>query len=221
METLENIHWLDYTIGGLVASGLILGLCQGMVRMVVRLSVFVAALYASFIYHDQVTGFLIRKLPAETPVQLCSTLAYGGVFFATCLALGLAVHLIRKVCGALTASTLGDSAKMLEPGLGLKALNRLAGAGIGAILAGLVAGTMVWGMSLVNDPQFQANLEGSKLRPVVLKEMETVLAAVPEQYKEELRRAVQRLHQTGLDTVGQLGGQGAHLLAELMNKVSK
>jgi hypothetical protein len=63
------------------------------------------------------------------------------------------------------------------------------------------------GLTLSPDARVQEPLAGSKLRPVFLEGMQTVLVTVPAKHREELDRVLRQLKELGFTVAGDIAGQ--------------
>ena len=170
------MHWLDFVLLLILGFGAILGARSGLVWQVARIVIFGAAIYACINYHgvaaEQLTGLLTHTSP--TVLWL---LAYVVTFLAVCVAGFVVTYLIERAVRAAR----------------LKPLDRLLGALVGTLKAGLIAGALLMGVALYASPESDEVLAESKVAPVVLQGMRIVIVAVPQQYKDKLSDALGRM----------------------------
>jgi membrane protein required for colicin V production len=175
------MHWLDITLLVVLAIGALLGARSGLLWQVARLVTFGVAFYVSIYYHEPIADLLGTYVTGTSPFLL-SALAYVGSFLAVYLVLFAVTVAMEK---ALKASK-------------LKALDRVLGAGFGALKATLLVGVLLMGLALYATPQTDAAMADSKLAPVLLEGMRAVTVAVPQDYKDQLNASLERIRKEGL-----------------------
>jgi uncharacterized membrane protein required for colicin V production len=220
MSALEGIHWLDATIVVVLVLGALLGACTGALRQLVRLATYVAALYAALHLHEPVAEFLAVQfrepgfLRGSAPAGLSGprVASFAGTLFVVYLGLFTVTVLFQKAVKALFSQGRGTAIKAL----GLQTLDRLLGAAVGAVLAAILTGTAVLGLSLYPDQRVQTSLAGSQLRPAFLKGARAALAAIPQKHRNELNDALRWLDQAARGLGQDLRSQGPHDAADLV-----
>jgi uncharacterized membrane protein required for colicin V production len=212
VSALEGIHWLDAAILVVLVLGALLGACTGVLRQLVRLLTYLAALYATTQLHEPVAEFLsvqfqepgFLKGPSGLGLSPHRVASFGATLFVVYLGLFLVTLLFQKVVKGLFLQGQGTAVKAL----GLQTLDRLGGAAVGCLLAAVLACTAVLGLALYPDPQVQTSLSGSQLRPTFLKGARAALAAIPQAYQDELDQGLRQLEQAGRNLVGDLDAGG-------------
>jgi uncharacterized membrane protein required for colicin V production len=157
---MNGLNGFDYAAIVLFAIGAIYGLQKGALRMVTSVVALAAAVYCASFYYDK-AGVL-----AET--QLGSSHTVGAVigFVAVFALIFAAVELV------------GSSAIRLTQVVHLSPLDRLAGALLGAGIAGVFAGLAVMLMAAVM-PSDATLLHNSQLVPMLLAYNEMLVGYIP------------------------------------------
>jgi membrane protein required for colicin V production len=181
------MHWLDITLLVVFALGALLGARSGFLWQVARLVTFGLAFYVSIFYHEPIADLLGTYLTGTSPFVL-GALAYIGSFLGIYLVLYSVTLVLER---ALKAAK-------------LKTLDRVLGAGFGALKATLLAGAVLMGLALYATPQTDAAMADSKLAPMLLEGMRAVTVAVPQDYKDQLNASVERIRQEGLKRAGEV-----------------
>jgi membrane protein required for colicin V production len=177
------MYWLDFVLLFVLAIGAFLGARSGLLWQVARIVTFFLAIYACIRYHGIAAGWLLQNLRAESAV-IPWLLAYLVTFVA-----------VYAVCMVITYVL----ERMLRTAK-LKPIDRLLGAGVGILKAGLLAGAILMGVALY-DPDADGALGESKVAPVLLKSMRVVIVAVPQKYKDKLSESLERLKEVGTEKV--------------------
>jgi membrane protein required for colicin V production len=182
------MHWLDIILLVVLALGAALGARKGLLWQVARIVTFGVAIYVCIYYHGFAAGLMAPYLDGASEMLL-KVLACGVTFLTVYLVLyGITLLLER----AVKASR-------------LKLLDRFLGALFGAVKAGLLAGAVLMGVALLGSPQADATLAESSVAPVLLLVMRGVIVAVPQEYKDELTAALDRIKKAGADRAEELG----------------
>jgi uncharacterized membrane protein required for colicin V production len=157
---MNGLNGFDYAALALFAIGAIYGLQRGALRMLTSVVALAAAIYCASFYYDKAGAF------AET--QLGSSHTVGAVigFVAVFALIFAAVELI------------GSSAIRLTQVVHLSPLDRLAGALLGAGVAGVFAGLAVMLMAAVM-PSDATLLHNSQLVPMLLAYNEMLVGYIP------------------------------------------
>lgn len=178
------MYWLDFVLLMVLGVGALLGARSGLLWQVARMVTFAAALYACIRYHTVAAGWLLQNVTGLS-VSLLWLLAYGVTFLAVSLGCFLIFYVLEK---ALHAAH-------------LKLVDRLLGAAVGALKAGLLAGAVLMGLALYATPESDSTLAPSRVAPVLLRCMRVVIVAVPQDYKDRLSGTLDRLQKEGGDRV--------------------
>ncbi len=176
------MHWLDVTLLVVLALGAIFGARSGLLWQVARLVTFGLALYACAYFHDPVAKVLTAHVTGTSSV-VPNLLAYAVIFLAVYFVLYGVTLLLQK---ALKASR-------------LKMLDRVLGAGFGSVKAALLAGVVLMGVALCAFPQTDDALADSAVAPVLLQGVQAVTVAVPQNYKDQVNEALQRIKKVGTE----------------------
>jgi uncharacterized membrane protein required for colicin V production len=157
---MNGLNGFDYAAIVLFAIGAIYGLQKGALRMVTSVVALAAAVYCASFYYD--------KAGALAETQLGSSHTVGAVigFVAVFALIFAAVELV------------GSSAIRLTQVVHLSPLDRLAGALLGAGLAGVFAGLAVMLMAAVM-PSDATLLHNSQLVPMLLAYNEMLVGYIP------------------------------------------
>jgi membrane protein required for colicin V production len=174
------MHWLDFVLLLVLGLGALLGARSGFVWQVARVLVFGVAVYACINYHGVAAERLSGLLTSTTPA-IVWLLAYIVTFVAVCLVGFLLTYGIERLVRAAQ----------------LKPVDRLLGAVVGVLKAGLLAGAILMGVAVYATPNSDHILAESKVAPVVLEGMRLVIVAVPKDYKDKVSDAVERLKKEG------------------------
>jgi membrane protein required for colicin V production len=191
------MHWLDITLLVVLTLGALLGARSGLLWQVARLVTFGVAFYVSIFYHEQLADLLGSYVTGASPFVL-SALAYVGSFLGIYLVLFAITALLERV---LKASK-------------LKGLDRLLGAGFGALKATLLAGAVLMGLALLASPQTDAAMAESKLAPVLLQGMQAATVAVPQEYKDQFNASLERIREEGLKRANEVSDAAARKALE-------
>ncbi|SRR6266536_4359326 len=169
------MYWLDFVLLLVLGIGAFLGARSGLLWQVARIVTFFLAVYACIHYHGIAAGWLLQHLRAESPV-VPWLLAYLVTFLSVYAVCMLITYVLERMLRAAK----------------LKPMDRLLGAGVGILKAGLLAGAILMGVA-VYDPDADGALAESKVAPVLLKSMRVVIVAVPDDFKKSLEKAKERI----------------------------
>src|SRR6204780_2807627 len=157
---MNGLNGFDYAALALFAIGAIYGLQRGALRMLTSVVALAAAIYCASFYYDKAGAFAETQLGSSQTVR--AVIGFAAVFpliFA-------AVELI------------GSSAIRLTQVVHLSPLDRLAGALLGAGVAGVFAGLAVMLMAAVM-PADATLLHNSQLVPMLLAYNEMLVGYIP------------------------------------------
>jgi len=164
------MHWLDFVLLLVLAFGAFLGARSGLLWQVARVLTFFLAIYFCIHHHTTVAGWLLQTMRGASPT-VTWLLAYLVTFLSVYAACMVITYVLEK---ALHAAR-------------LKPVDRVFGAIIGIIKAGLLAGAILLGVALYAAPGEADNALGeSKVAPVLLKTMKVVIVSVPQQNNDRL-----------------------------------
>jgi membrane protein required for colicin V production len=173
------VYWLDTAILAVLATGALFGALSGLLWQVARVLSCGVAVYASIYLNDWAAQALQEFALHVADPRLAMVLAYLVVFVAIYLTLFCATLLLER---AMTA-------------VRLQPLNRLLGATLGGVKAGLLLGAVFLGMANYPHPSTRELLDRSALAPVLARGMQVVIIAVPQEYKDWLCNGVQTVRQ--------------------------
>src|SRR4051812_27139003 len=99
------MNWLDLTVVGVLAGGLIIGAQRGILRQSALMVGFYVSLVMAARYYGQAAGLLIAYLPQADP-SLASAYTLAGLTLGGTLALGTLSQLVYGGGSLLRAPTL-------------------------------------------------------------------------------------------------------------------
>jgi uncharacterized membrane protein required for colicin V production len=173
------MFWLDTTIVALLVLGAILGAISGLLWQVARIVCVAVSVYAAILLNEWATNLLQEALLKGAEPAVARALAYLGVFIAVFFVLYHVVWLLDQAIRAVR----------LEP------VDRLLGAGMGALKMALLVAAVCLGLSAYPNPTTKEVLEKSTLAPVLAEGMEMVLLVIPQEYKTELCNGLKNLRE--------------------------
>lgn len=213
MNMLATIHWLDVAIFVILGFGALVGARRGVLRQTFRLVTYAVSFYVALQVHPPVADFLQTHLQEAAPT-IPRLHSFLGTFFVLYLILFVLTRVARKGFNALCL----DKAERLEgnpvQALGLRPLDGLLGAGMGVMAATLLVAGALLGLSLYADTEIETSMAGSRLRPQLFKGMQTILAALPQEYKDDLGLVLDRAQEAGWTLAGELTRNGIHDTSE-------
>ena len=166
---MNGLNGFDYVAIALFALGAIYGLQRGALRMVTSVVSLGAAVYFASLYYNKAGSFAEAQLGfSHTVGAVVGYVAVFALIFA-------AVEIV------------GSSAIRLMQIVHLSPLDRLAGALLGAGIAGVVAGLAVMLMAAMLPPD-AALLRNSQLVPMLLAYNEMLVGYIPGDAKLEYER---------------------------------
>jgi membrane protein required for colicin V production len=173
------MYWLDTVILLLLGVGAGLGAWTGLVKQIVRVFGFAAALLCAVLLHGAAATWLQQALLRKSDPAVADALAYGGVFLAVLLAFQLAAVVVER---GLKAAK-------------LKWADRVLGGGLGAIKAALILGAIFLAVLECPNPSIREAMQQSALAPVLAAGVGLGLGTVPPEYTDGVRAGLQRLHE--------------------------
>ena len=138
---------LDYFFIVIFATGILLGLMRGFMRILIGILSLVVAFFLASRYRAPIAQILIDRRVAETPAEVA---AYIAIFVATMIAGGLVAWVVGKLLKLAMLSW----------------ADRFAGGALGLVAAGLAAAFLVHPLVVSSKGGSQA-LAHSKLAPYV------------------------------------------------------
>jgi membrane protein required for colicin V production len=187
------VYWLDTVIVTILLIGALLGAVSGLVWQLARVASFGVALYAAIYLNDWATGVLRDLVFQGADPRVAMVLAYLVVFLT-----------IYLVFFALTV--------LIEHGMtvvSLQPLNKVLGAGLGAVKAGLVLGAIFLGLASYPHTETQELINRSSLAPALADGTQLVIVAIPQEYKDWLSTGFEQLREMVKDRAAALQAVGA------------
>ena len=157
------MNWVDNSLFVLLGVGAIFGAVSGIVWQIARLITYGASVYASIYFHEPIAAFL-QPYVGGSPVSL-KVITYVVTFMGIYLLLHVITLAIERMIKAVR----------------LKPVDRLLGAGLGLVKAGLIAGAVLMGLALYPNPATETALAQSRIAPALLNVMHAVIVAVPQE----------------------------------------
>jgi uncharacterized membrane protein required for colicin V production len=190
------VFWLDTFILAALLLGAVFGAMSGLLWQVARLVSFGAAIYSSIYLNDWARGVLQDLMLQGADPRIGMVLGYLVVFLAVYLVFFAITVLLER----------GMIAVCLQP------INRLLGAGLGSLKAGLLLGAVFLGMASYPHPSTQELMDRSTLAPTLADGAQLVIVAVPQQYKDWLTSGLGELREMAKTRMAELhaarGGEG-------------
>lgn len=205
MNSLHDFHWFDVCIVAALVIAALIGARRGLLRQTGRLAAYVVAFYVALWLHGRVDAFLRTHLAevADKVSELHSFLAtYVMTYFVYFMGSRFLHKLVR--CFSEKKKSNADTLDIL----GLKPIDRLLGAAVGALAMCLLIGGGLIGLGSISNEQVSAQLAGSKLAPRLVQDMHAILNAVPERKRAEFTQALARLEQAGRSLATDLTAEG-------------
>jgi membrane protein required for colicin V production len=102
-----HFNWLDWTIVGVIGFSMLISIARGFIREVISLTTWVAAVWISFHYTDNVSALLVGHVASQMMRMIISV---GLLFFATLIA-GVFVNVV--IGGVMSRSRLSVADRFL------------------------------------------------------------------------------------------------------------
>jgi membrane protein required for colicin V production len=194
------VYWLDTVIVAILLIGALFGAVSGLVWQIARVASFGVAIYAAIYLNDWATGVLRDLVLQGADPRVEMVLAYLLVFFVIYLAFFAATVLVER---AMTVVC-------LQP------LNKILGAGLGAVKAGLLLGAIFLGMASYPHAETQEVMNRSSLAPALADGTQLVIVAIPQEYKDWLCAGIEQLRELARSKAPALQAAGGVGVAELL-----
>jgi len=162
------MNWVDIAIVGIILVSALIGLARGLIREVLSLAVWVAALGVAYLYHKGVADALTAQI-AQPNVR-------AGVAF---VGLVLIVLILGSIIGALLTALIDKT--------GLTGLDRLLGLIFGAGRGGVVVAMAVFLAALTPLPE-ESWWQESAVIVQFQQAADWLLGLVPSDIQEQLKR---------------------------------
>lgn len=160
-----SFNWLDLAILAMLISSVVSGLMRGFSRTIVGFAASVIAILASIWFYGTAAAML---RPYVAHASLANFAGFGMIFVTV------------TIIGAIVSRILE---KMLK-WAGLKWLDRLMGAGLGAVRAGVVAAAMVMGLCAFSRNPPPSAVAQSRLAPYALEIANLLTALAPPELRK-------------------------------------
>ncbi|MCC6536806.1 MAG: CvpA family protein [Bryobacterales bacterium] len=183
--TLSGFNWLDLVFLSIFAGSVVNGLLRGFARTILGFASTVAAIVAAIWFYGR-AGRLLR--PYVSHDRLAD--------FAGFLIVFLGVILIGVI-----ASRILDR---LIKWMGLKWLDRLMGAGLGALRAALVAAAIVMGMCSFSRNPPPMVVAQSALSPYLLEMAKVMMALAPPEMRQVFNESYGKVKKLWQDVVNKV-----------------
>jgi uncharacterized membrane protein required for colicin V production len=146
MNTIATLHWLDAAIVLALVLGAALGARRGVLRQTFQLALYVVSFYAAAYLHGPVDSFVRTHLKevADAVPRLQSFLA---AFVVSYLTLFVITRLARRAVKAVVLKPSDPQNTSAIEAVGLKPIDRLLGAGLGTLVASLIVGAVLMGLT--------------------------------------------------------------------------
>jgi membrane protein required for colicin V production len=174
------MYWLDTVILVFLAVGAGLGAWTGLVKQIVRILGFIAALLGAIFLHGWAANWLQQTFLKGADAAVSDALAYVTVFVVIFAAF------------VVTAMAVERGIKAAK----LKWLDRLLGAGVGATKAALIMGAIFLAVIEFPHPSTQDAMKQSAIAPVLAAGVGLCVQLVPAQYTGGLRDGLDKLKET-------------------------
>lgn len=161
----SSFNWLDLAILAMLVSSVISGLLRGFSRTIIGFAASVIAILAAIWFYGA-AALLLRPYVSHPSL---ANFAGFGIIFASVTIIGAIVSRILE--------------KMLK-WAGLKWLDRLMGAGLGAVRAGVVAAAMVMGLCAFSRNPPPTAVAQSQLAPYALEIANLLTALAPPELRK-------------------------------------
>jgi uncharacterized membrane protein required for colicin V production len=171
------MHWLDLTLLALLAVGAGLGFWSGFILQIARLFCFGLSIAATLLLNEPVTRLLHDRVAPEANVNLLRGVAYLAVF--------LVVYITLFSLSRLVYKAVRDSK--------LEILDRVAGAGLGALKMTLILAPACALLAFLALPTTERWMRESAVAPVLAKEMDLALRLVPDGYRNQAQESVEHV----------------------------
>ena len=170
-DTLESplmagaMNWLDYALLVIIGLSVVHGLSNGALRMLTSLLSFGLGIYGASVWHHQ-AGALAQAHLGTSPLT-SEIIGYAAIF----VLIFVAVESVGQRLIALVAATR------------LNLLDRLAGAGLGAVLGAILAGLNIMLLTALLPSNYPLLLN-SQLAPKILSYDRELIEYIPPQVKQ-------------------------------------
>lgn len=160
------LNWLDAVLLVIIATSTIFGVIKGLIRELLSLAFFVLALVLSFLFFHDLGSRLSSSIHNR---EIADMAAFGIIFVAIILVGSLVTWAARKIFS-------------VGP---LRSMDRILGGAFGCLRGVLISGIIVF--ILVAFPVNQRITMESRLSPTLLRTVNLVLHAIPNEYRRKIQ----------------------------------
>lgn len=171
------MYWLDVVLLILLGLGAALGFWSGLIMQVARLVSLGVSIWATLALNEPVTRFLHDRVAPETSINVMHGIAYVGVFLAVYIGLFAVSRLLYRIVRASK----------------LELLDRIAGAGLGAVKMVLILAPVCLLLQFLALPATEEWLQQSKIAPALANGVKTAIDRLPDSYKNQARDSAEQL----------------------------
>lgn|GEM_PF-4844866 len=204
-----DIHWVDAVLFVGVGLGVLLGALGGLVRQLMRLGIFAAAVYGAAEYHGFTRTRLTELVGADVPLIV----AVAVTFLAILVGLVIAVALVRRVFAAILP------AWVRVPLAGLRWVDAGLGAAVAGLVVYLVIGAALLGLEMSPWGWAHNLTAGSRWGGTCMRTTAEIVDAIPQRDKDELAEVLERTKRVGINQAGEAGGSGARQFSGRLREI--
>lgn len=204
-----DIHWVDAVLFIGVGFGVLLGAIGGLVRQLIRLGIFVAAVYGAAEYH----GFTRTRLTELVGTDVPLIVAIAVTFLVILVGLVVALALIRRLLAAMLP------AWVQVPLAGLRWVDALLGAAVAGLVVYLAIGAALLGLEMSPWAGAHDLTAGSRWGGTCMRTTAEIVDAIPQRDKDELAAVLERAKRAGINQAGEASGAGARQLSGRLREI--
>jgi membrane protein required for colicin V production len=175
-------NWLDFVLGGLFISSVIGGLMRGFSRTIVGFATSIIAVLASIWFYGSVAVYI---QPYVAYPALANFAGFALIFAMTTLT------------GAMISALVSRVIKFA----GLRWLDRLFGAGLGAVRASIIAAAIVLGLCAFTRNPPPPSVAQSRLAPYAIEVANVMKAFAPKELRDGFDESYQKAKKLWRDIV--------------------
>jgi len=168
-----SLNWLDGVFIAIILVSMVMGVVKGLVRELLSLAFFVLAVVLSFLYFRDLG---LRFSSSIHNREIANMVAFGAIFVGVLLVGALVTWAARKIFS-------------VGP---LRSMDRILGGAFGCIRGLLISGIVVF--LLVVFPVNERITQESRLSPILLRTVNLVLRAVPDEYRQQINEFFRKVN---------------------------